>query len=45
MERYRLKKARRCAGKKIRYVKRKVNADKRPRIKVGGLPLCHVAGY
>ncbi|KAL4442660.1 hypothetical protein ABPG77_006654, partial [Micractinium sp. CCAP 211/92] len=25
MERYRLKKARRCAGKKIRYVKRKVN--------------------
>lgn len=33
LERYRLKKARRCAVKKIRYVKRKVNADKRPRIK------------
>ncbi|KAL4459088.1 hypothetical protein ABPG75_013953 [Micractinium tetrahymenae] len=33
LERYRLKKARRGTGKKIRYVKRKVNADKRPRIK------------
>lgn len=33
LERYRLKKARRGTGKKIRYQARKVNADKRPRIK------------
>ena len=36
LERYRLKKARRGFGKKIRYQARKVNADKRPRVKVGG---------
>lgn len=33
LERYRQKKARRGFGKKIRYQARKVNADKRPRVK------------
>lgn len=33
LERYRLKKARRLYTKKIRYHMRKVNADKRPRVK------------
>lgn len=38
LERFRLKKARRAlagSGRKIRYVARKVNADKRIRVKVG----------
>ncbi|EFJ40510.1 hypothetical protein VOLCADRAFT_69449, partial [Volvox carteri f. nagariensis] len=33
LERYREKKARRLYTKKIRYQLRKINADKRPRIK------------
>jgi hypothetical protein len=48
LERYRLKKARRGFGKKIRYQARKVNADKRPRVKVGrrsGRLLCAVGGW
>lgn len=33
LERYRVKKARRAYTKRIRYQLRKINADKRPRIK------------